>query len=161
MKSPRPNRQARGATLLEMIVASALVMVLASGVFPLMHWNDKRMKENQLKIALATMRQAIDKYNEYAVEGLIIQEDVDQMFYPVDLEELVEGVEVGDPQSPDAKEVRFLTRIPPNPFTGEPDWGMRSYQDDWDSTSWGGENLYDVFSDYQGKALDGSYYQEW
>ena len=151
----------RGMTMIEMTVSVAIVAVIATAAMPLHHWNEKRRKEGQLKIALEMIRRSLDQYHKYAEEGLIIQEDVDQMFYPLELEELAEGVEVGDPQSPDAKEVRFLAKIPPNPFTGLPEWGMRSYQDDWDSSSWGGENIYDVYSDFDGKALDGSYYKDW
>ena len=87
--------------------------------------------------------------------------DVEQMGYPKDLEELVEGVEIGDPQSPESKTMKFLREIPEDPITGIAEWGYRSYQDDWDSTDWGGENVYDVYSLSDLRALDGSYYSEW
>jgi general secretion pathway protein G len=138
-----------------------VMMVLASAVIPLTRWNEKRRLEARLRIQLETMRDAIDQYKKYTEEGLIVQSDVEQMGYPLDLEELVDGVDVGDPQSPDSKTIRFLQRIPVDPFTEEAEWGLRSYQDDWDSDSWGGENIYDVYSLSDRRALDGSYYSEW
>jgi general secretion pathway protein G len=107
------------------------------------------------------IRGAIDQYHKYAESGLIQQTDIDQMFYPRSLEELVEGVDVADPTSPNARKIQFLTRIPVDPFTGEAEWGLRSYQDDWDSDSWGGENVFDVYSLFDGVALDGTRYNEW
>ena len=112
---------------------------------------------------------AIDQYNKYVQEGLIVPDDVEQCAspenprtcYPQTLEDLVEGVEVGDPESLETETVIFLRRIPVDPFTGEAEWGLRSYQDDWDSKSWGGENIYDVYSLSPLKALDGTYYSEW
>jgi general secretion pathway protein G len=107
------------------------------------------------------MRDAIDQYKKYSDEGLLVQTDVDQLGWPRSLDEMVEGVEVGDPQSPQRRKIRFLTRIPVDPMTGLPEWGMRSYQDDWDSEGWGGENVYDVYSTAPGRALDGTYYRDW
>lgn len=154
-------RRDRGLTYIELIAAIAVLMVLAAALVPLKHWDDKRRKERELRAALETIRTAIDQYKKYADEGLIVQTDVEQMGYPRSLEELVEGVEVGDPESTEARRIRFLRRIPVNPFTGEANWGLRSYQDDWDSTDWGGENVYDVYSLYDGKALDGTDYRDW
>ncbi len=151
----------RGLTFIELLAAITILLVLATAVVPIYHWYDKRRMEAELKIGLETMRAAIDQYRKYVDEGLIIQEDIDQMGYPIDLESLVEGVELGDPNSPEAKTVKLLYRVPIDPFTGLDEWGMRSYQDDWDSTSWGGENVYDVYSLAPGIALDGTYYSEW
>jgi general secretion pathway protein G len=151
----------RGFSYVELLVALMVMMVLASAVIPLTRWNEKRRLEARLRIQLETMRDAIDQYKKYTEEGLIVQSDVEQMGYPLDLEELVDGVDVGDPQSPDSKTIRFLQRIPVDPFTEEAEWGLRSYQDDWDSDSWGGENIYDVYSLSDRRALDGSYYSEW
>jgi general secretion pathway protein G len=155
------QRSQRGFSYLELLVAIIVLMILASAAIPLARWDQKRRYEERLKVSLMLMRQAIDEYKKYTDAGLILQEDVEQMGYPLTLEELVEGVEVGDPQSPESTTVKFLHRIPENPFTGEAEWGLRSYQDDWDSDTWGGENIYDVYSLYEGKALDGSYYHEW
>ena len=127
-------------------------------------------KEVKLRTYLHQMRESIDLYKLYVDEGRIIQEDVEQWGYPVDLESLVEGATV-TPQvinrndfqgeSVEGKLVRFLLRVPVDPITGEADWGMRSYQDAWDSDGWGGENVYDVYSLSDKRALDGTYYKDW
>ena len=155
------TRSQRGLSYIEMLVAATVLLILASAAIPLARWDHKRRAEARLKVTLQTMRDAIDQYKKYADEGLIMLTDVEQMGYPTELEELVEGVEIGDPQSPDSKTIQFLRRIPVDPVTGEADWGLRSYQDDWDADSWGGENVYDVYSLSIGVALDGSYYSEW
>jgi len=157
----RLRRNQRGLSYIELLVALAVLMVLASAVVPLARWDQKRREETRLRVYLQTMRDAIDQYKKYTDQGMIQQSDVEQMGYPLDLEELVEGVDIGDPQSPDSKTIKFLQRIPVDPMTGEAEWGLRSYQDDWDSTNWGGENVYDVYSLSRGVALDGTYYEEW
>jgi general secretion pathway protein G len=151
----------KGFTFIELMVAVAVMAVLASAAIPVMHWNEKRRREVRLKVHLKNMRNAIDQYKKYVDEGLIVQSDVDQAGYPLELEELVDGVEVGDPQSPDSQTIKFLREIPIDPFTEEPEWGMRSYQDDFDSKSWGGENVYDVYSLSELRALDETYYKDW
>ena len=151
----------RGVTYIELIVVLAVLVVLAAAIAPMNHWREKRQREEHLRMTLQIMRDSIDMYKRYVDEGLITQTDLDQQGYPRDLEELVDGVEVGDPNSPESKTMRFLVRIPIDPITGEAEWGMRSYQDDFDSTSWGGENVYDVYSLSDGIALDGSYHSEW
>jgi general secretion pathway protein G len=150
-----------GLTYVEMLVAMTVLAVLVTVALPLARWDQKRRDEVRLKVTLKTMRAAIDKYKEYSDQGLIIQEDVDQRGYPRELEELADGVEVGAGDSPDAKTIKFLQRIPPDPMTGETTWGIRSYQDDWDSDSWGGENVYDVYSLSDRRALNGTYYRDW
>jgi len=150
-----------GVTYIEMLVAMAVLAVLVSVALPLKRWDEKRRAEARLKVSLRVMRDAIDKYKEYADQGLIILEDVEQRGYPRTLDELVEGVEVGEGESPEAKTIKFLSRIPVDPMTGEATWGMRSYQDDWDSDTWGGENVYDVYSLSDRRALDGTYYRDW
>ncbi len=146
---------------IEMLVAAMVLIVLASAVIPLARWDDKRRREARLRLTLRQVRDAIDLYHKYSEEGLILQTDVEQMGYPLTIEELVEGVDVNDPESPDAKTVKFLQRMPIDPMTELTDWGLRSYQDDWDSSNWGGENIYDVYSLSSVRALDGSYYGEW
>jgi general secretion pathway protein G len=161
-KDQRQGRaSSRGLTYIELLVVIIVLSVLAAAVIPMTRWDAKRRKEQHLKLSLQTMREAIDRYKQYTDEGLIIQQDVEQMGYPLTLEELVDGVEVGDPRSIEAKKIFFLRRIPEDPFTGEAEWGLRSYQDDWDSESWGGENVYDVYSLSEIRALDGTYYYEW
>jgi len=153
--------RARGFTYLEMLVTAAVLIILASAVIPMARWDDKRRREVRLRLTLQQVRDAIDLYHKYVEDGLIMQSDVEQMGYPLTIEELVEGVDVADPQSPDAKNVKFLPRMPIDPITGEADWGFRSYQDDWDSTNWGGENIYDIYSESTVRALDGTYYRDW
>ena len=155
------KRSECGLSYIELLVAATVLLILASAAIPLTRWDQKRRAEVRLKVTLRTMRDAIDQYKKYADEGLIMLTDVEQMGYPKDMEELVDGVQIGDPQSPEAKTIQFLLRIPEDPITGEIEWGMRSYQDDWDSDTWGGENIYDVYSLAPGVALDGSAYSEW
>jgi general secretion pathway protein G len=155
------HRSQRGLSYLELLVAVSVLLILASAAIPLARWDQKRRNEARLKVSLQMMRHAIDEYKKYADQGLIIQSDVEQMGYPPTLEDLVEGVEVGDPNSPESKTLTFLRSIPVDPMTEKPEWGLRSYQDDWDSQNWGGENVYDVYSLSRGQALDGSYYYEW
>ncbi len=159
----RRNPAERGLTFIELMVAMAVLVVLAQALVPLYTWNEKRLKEAQLKVALETMRNAIDLYNDYFQKGLITQDDVEQFGYPADLEEMVEGVELAelDPTSLETKTIQFLYEIPVDPFTGEREWGLRSYQDDFDSDNWGGENVWDVYSLSNLMALDGTYYNEW
>jgi len=163
------TRGAHGFSYIEMLVVCALLGILATVVIPVFRWEDKRRREVRLKATLEIMRGALDQYNKYARQGLVQIEDVEQCAlpanretcWPLDLEQLVEGVEVGDPKSPDIQVIQFLSRIPVDPITEEAKWGLRSYQDEWDSSSWGGENVYDVYSLATGQALDGSYYETW
>lgn len=156
-----------GFTLVELLVTVMVLLVLASAVIPLARWDAKRRREAQLRMTLQTVRDAIDLYNQYMAANLILTTDIEQCALPADratcyprsLEELVEGVEVGDPQAP--RTVKFLQRLPLDPITEEAEWGMRSYQDDWDSRSWGGENVFDVYSLSDSVALDGTYYRDW
>lgn len=150
-----------GLTTVELIAALGVLVVLVSMAIPLKRWDEKRRREDELRIDLRAMREAIDQYKKAFDEGRIQQKDVDQRGFPLDLDELVDGVDVVDPTKGTTRKVHFLQAIPVDPFTGDTEWGKRSYQDDWDSTSWGGENLYDVYSLFEGKALDGTYYTNW
>ena len=150
-----------GLTTVELLAALGVLMVLVSVAIPLKHWDDKRRREDELRLSLRMMRDAIDQYKKYSDEGKIQQKDIDQKGFPRDLDDLVDGVDVGDPATGQSHKVRFLHQIPVDPFTGEAEWGMRSYQDDWDGTSWGGENVWDVYSLSSIKALDGTYYKDW
>ncbi len=154
-------RSERGLTYVELITALAVLMVLASIAIPMSRWDEKRRREVELRTTLQNLRDAIDQYKHYSELGLIRQTDVEQKGYPRTLEELTEGVEVSDPNAPETQTVRFLQRIPVDPMTGTAEWGLRSYQDDWDSDSWGGENVYDVYSLAPGEALDGTRYKDW
>jgi general secretion pathway protein G len=155
-------RRSRGVTYLELIAVSAIVIILASAVLPLGRVAVKRQRELELRRALRELREkGIDKYKQAVEQGLIggTEVRVGNEGYPPDLETLVKGVtRVG--ASADRK-LKFLRRIPKDPITGTYEWGLRCYQDDPDSTSWCGDNVYDVYSKSTAKALDGTTYNTW
>ncbi len=148
---------AAGMTLLELIVACSILMVLASAALPVARVSLKRKKEADLRYALREMRTAIDRYKDAADKNLV-QVQVGTEGYPPDLDTLVKGVQLAG--APD-RHVRFLRKIPVDPMTGTTDWGMRSVQDDPDTTSWGGQDVFDVYSHSIGTALDGTKYSDW
>lgn len=152
----RPSRSSpeAGLTLVELIITVAIVGILASAALPMARFEVKRRKERELRRDLWEMRDAIDRYKDAADRGGI-QIKADSLGYPPDLQTLVEGVDVQD------KKVRFLRSVPVDPMTGNTDWGMRSNQDDPDSESWGGQNVFDVYTKSEGTALDGSKYNTW
>ena len=147
-------RRQRGFTLLEMIVATTILLILMGAAVPVAKLSTKRQKETELRRDLWEMRAAIDRYKEYADRNAF-QQKVDSQGYPPDLDTLVKGVDI------QGKKVRFLRRVPVDPMTGKTEWGMRSMQDDPTSDSWGGQNVFDVFTKSQGTALDGTKYAEW
>ena len=148
---------ARGLTLVELIATVTILSILAIGALPLTKIVIKRQKEVDLRRSLREMRNAIDRYHDAALSGQIeVKYGTDG--YPPDLETLVKGV---DQLNAVDKRLRFLRRIPIDPMTGDKEWGLRSSQDDWDSTSYGGQNVYDVYTKSNGIALDGSKYSEW
>ena len=150
------NRQ-RGFTLTELVVVCAVLGILATVSFPVVKFTKKRAKELELRADLREMRSAIDEFKRYSDAGLI-PVDLGTDGFPAELEVLVEGVDlVGQID----KKIKFLRRIPVDPMTGEAEWGMRSYQDEPDATSWGGENVYDVFSLSEGMGLNRIPYAEW
>ncbi|HEX2251777.1 MAG TPA: prepilin-type N-terminal cleavage/methylation domain-containing protein [Thermoanaerobaculia bacterium] len=153
----RAGRGRAGYSLIEMVVVAALLAILAAVALPVVRYTTKRTNEAELRYHLRTMRNAIDEFKRYSDAGLIPLE-LGADGYPPDLETLVEGSEVVGQVD---KEKRFLRRIPVDPMTGEAEWGMRSYQDDPDSGSWGGENVYDVYSLSEGVGLNGVPYSEW
>lgn len=156
MRKLGSGRQA-GLSLIELLVCIAVLLVLAGAAMPVAKVTLKRQKELELRRSLRTMREAIDLYKEYSDKGLIEKEGLDSEGYPVDLETLVKGVS----QVNTTRKLKFLRRIPIDPFTGKDEWGLRSYQDEPDSRSWGRQNVYDVYTEYGGKALDGSKYSDW
>ena len=143
-----------GLSLVELIVTVAILAILASAAVPLARFRAQREKEKELRYDLWQMRAAIDRYKDDA-DQMKFQVKLDSFGYPPDLNTLVNGV---DEQG---KKVKFLRRIPVDPMTGQADWGMRSMQDDADSDSWGGQNVFDVHSKSQGTALDGTRYSDW
>ncbi|MEO8196234.1 MAG: type II secretion system protein [Thermoanaerobaculia bacterium] len=150
-------KSSRGFTLTELLVVCAVLSILAGVTFPVAKYTRKRMKEIELHAQLREMRAAIDEFKRYSDAGFLpIEFGTDG--YPKDLETLVEGVDVVGQID---KKARFLRRIGVDPMLGEDKWGLRSYQDDPDSTSWGGENVYDVYSLSNGAGLNGIPYSKW
>jgi general secretion pathway protein G len=148
------DRSIRGVTLVELIVAIALIALLAGTAIPVVRTAIKRERERELRTRLWEMRDAIDRYKDAADRGGM-QIKADSQGYPPDLQTMVDGVDVQD------KKVRFLRAIPVDPMTKSADWGMRSNQDDADAESWGGQNVFDVYTKSYGTALDGTKYNTW
>lgn len=144
-------------TLIELIIATGILLILTSAALPMARVVVKRQKEQLLHEDLRQMRNAIDRYKDAADQNLI-RTEVDSNGYPPDLDTLVKGVQLSG--APD-KKVRFLRQVPVDPMTGKADWNLRSAQDDPDSDSWGGQNVYDVSSKSDGTALDGTKYKDW
>lgn len=147
----------RGMTLVELIAVVTIVGILALSALPLANLSIKREKEIELRRDLREMREAIDRYKDAADRGFI-QVKIGTEGYPPDLETLVNGVTQVNTVD---KKLRFLRRIPVDPITGKTDWGLRSTQDDPDSTTFGGQNVFDVYSKSIETALDGTKYSEW
>ena len=143
-----------GVTLVELIIVVTILSLLATAAIPAVRFTVKREKERELRADLWEMRRAIDMYKDVADLGGI-QTKADSNNYPPDLQTLVDGVEVKD------KRMRFLRAIPVDPMTGNTDWGLRSNQDDPTSDSFGGQNVFDVYSKSDGTALDGTKYNTW
>ena len=148
------DRRACGVTLVELIVAIALISLLAGAAIPVVRTAIKRERERELRTRLWEMRDAIDRYKDAADRGAF-QIKLDSQGYPPDLETLTKGVDVK------GKKIRFLRRIPVDPMTKTADWGLRSMQDSPESTSWGGQSVFDVYSKSTDTALDGTKYQDW
>jgi general secretion pathway protein G len=148
------RRRQRGFTLIELIVATTILIILTGMAVPLARVTIKRDQERELRQDLWTLRDAIDRYKAAADMGSF-QTKVGSENYPPDLETLVKGVDVA------GKKLKFLRKIPIDPMTGKDEWGMRSMQDDPDSDSWGEQNVFDVYSKSQGTALDNTKYKDW
>lgn len=153
----RRRRGEAGYTLAELVMVASVMAILALAALPVAKFTHKRSKEADLRQALRQMRNAVDEYKRYSDSGLI-PVDLGTDGYPPDLETLVEGVEVVGQID---KKVKFLRRIPVDPMTGSEEWGLRSYQDEPDSDSWGGEDVYDVFSLSEARGLNGVPYNKW
>jgi len=155
---PMRRHAQRGLTLIELIVAFTILMVLTSMAVPLARYKVRRDKERELRYALREIRTAIDKYKDAADQNKF-QVKVGTEGYPESLEVLVEGVKLA--QDASGKKMKFLRRIPRDPFTNSQEWGLRSTQDDPKSTAWGGQNVFDVFTKTYEKAADGKSYSDW
>jgi general secretion pathway protein G len=140
----------RGYTFVELLVVTTILLILASAVMPLAQVTSQRQREAELRRALREMRTAIDRFKDAVDQGQIATSD---------LEPGNEGISAANDAS--ARQLKFLRRIPVDPMTASTEWGMRSYQDRPDSFSWGGQNVYDVYTTFDGEALDGTRYREW
>ncbi len=153
----RANGQ-RGMTLVELIVSFTILALLTTMALPLARYKVRRDRERDLREALREMRTAIDKYKDAADQGKLGPQKVDSDNYPESLDVLVDGVALANTAD---KKIRFLRRIPKDPFTNSFEWGLRSTQDDPKSTSWGGQNVFDVYTKTMEKAGDGTPYSDW
>ena len=161
---PALRRRVRGSggySLVELLAVTVILMVLASAVMPLAKVTVQRTREVELRRSLREMRTAIDHFKDAADLQQIAATDLKAGAegYPPTLEVLVEGVRASGDAT--GRKLKFLRRVPMDPMTHSQEWGLRSYQDDADSTSWGGQNVYDVYSKSGGLALDGTKYVDW
>ncbi|MCS6818058.1 MAG: prepilin-type N-terminal cleavage/methylation domain-containing protein [Blastocatellia bacterium] len=154
------RRHAQGFTLLELILTIAILSIFTAAAIPIARNAVQRQREVELRRALRELRTAIDRYKRAYDAGLIsrLETQAETEGYPPNLEVLVNGVQLAG--SPDRK-IRFLRRIPVDPMTGRAEWGLRSTQDEPNARSWGGQNVFDVYSLSDGVALDGTRYRDW
>ena len=161
------NRQSKignGFTLLEIIIVITVLSVLTAAAIPMVRNTVKRERESELRVSLRQLRQALDRYKLFYDQSngaAIPIEWKTQSGYPKELKILVEGFVPANVVGTSENRVRFLRRLPIDPMTGNTDWGMRSYKDKPDSTSWGGEDVFDVYSKSDGQALNGTKYKDW
>jgi len=148
------RRRASGFTLIELIVATTIMAILTGMAVPLARITIKRERERELRRDLWQMRDAIDRYKD-AADRAAFQIKLGSEGYPPDLDTLVQGVDSN------GKKLKFLRKIPIDPMTGKSEWGMRSMQDDPTTDSWGGQNVFDVFTKSEDTALDGTKYKDW
>ena len=155
------KRSAHGFTFIELVVVTAILMILASTIMPMAQVVSRRQKEVELRRSLREMRTAIDKFKDAVDQGQIPTTELEpgNEGYPPDLETLVNGVSAANDAT--GRKLKFLRKIPIDPMTNSLDWGKRAYQDRPDSQSWGGKNVFDVYTTYKGTALDGTKYQDW
>jgi len=154
----RRRRGQAGLSLVELIVAFTILLTLTAMALPMARYKVRREKEQTLRQNLREIRTAIDKYKDMADRGELGQTKLGTENYPETLEILVEGVKIPGPED---KKVKFLRRMPKDPFTNTAEWGKRSTQDDPKSQSWGGQNVFDVYSKTMERAPDGTPYSEW
>jgi general secretion pathway protein G len=155
------NSTERGYTFIELLVVTTILLILASAIMPLAQVTSQRQREAELRRSLRELRTGIDAFKNAVDLGRIATTELElgNEGYPPSLEVLVEGITAANDAS--GRKLRFLRRIPVNPLTGDTDWGLRSYQDSPSSTSWGGQNVFDVYSRAGGTALDGTDYRTW
>jgi general secretion pathway protein G len=149
----------KGFTLIELIIVLMIISILAAVAIPMVETTVKREKEIQLRRNLRMIRTAIDEYKDF-VDKQKIKLDEDRYGFPEKLDDLVEGIEYRDKKNIERIK-KFLRKIPIDPMTNSYDWGLKSYQDKRKSTHWGGENIWDVYTKSEEKALDGTLYKDW
>jgi general secretion pathway protein G len=162
LKEPRAkNREHHGYTFVELAIVAAIIAILASAALPLAKVTMQRQREFELRRSLREIRTAIDKFKDAADQKLISPNDIDNDAegYPPTLQTLVDGVTPANDTT--GRKLRFLRRIPYDPMTRSTEWGLRSSTDEPDTKSWGGANVYDVYTKHEGKGLDGSNYRDW
>jgi len=152
------RRNQRGLTLVELIVAFTIMTLLSAMAVPLARYKVRRERERELRYALREIRTAIDKYKDMADAQKFGPIKMGTEGYPEDLNILAEGVKLTGTVD---KKIRLLRRMPRDPMTGSTEWGKRALQDDPKSTSWGGQNVFDVYTKSMEKAPDGTPYSEW
>ncbi len=159
----RRRKTQAGLTLIELIVAFSILLILTTMAVPMARYQVRRQRERELLADLREMRAAIDKYKDYCDQGKVQSTSPDAYCYPLTLDALVDGVQLANTISGNGQsgKMRFLRRVPKDPMTGDTDWGKRSMQDEPDSSSWGGQNVFDVYSKTLDKASDGTPYSEW
>jgi general secretion pathway protein G len=159
----RRRKAQAGFTLIELIVAFTILLVLTSMAVPMTRYQIRRQREKALRDDLVEMRRAIDRYKDLCDDGKIQSTGNEAYCYPPTLEILVDGVQMNNKISGlgQSSKMHLLRRIPKDPMTGDTDWGKRSMQDEPTSNSWGGQNVFDVFSKTMDKASDGTPYSEW
>jgi general secretion pathway protein G len=155
------KRGEHGFTFLELVIVTAILMILASTIMPMTQVTAQRQREVELRRSLREIRTAIDKFKDAVDQGQIPTTELEpgNEGYPPDLETLVNGVSAANDAT--GRKLKFLRKIPIDPMTNSMDWGKRAYQDRPDSQSWGGKNVFDVYTTYKGTGLDGTKYQDW
>ena len=155
------EKSSSGYTFVELLVVTTIIMILASAVMPLARVTAQRTREAELRRALREIRTAIDKYKDAADNGQIgaTELKLENEGYPADLEVLVEGITAANDAT--GRKLKFLRHVPVDPMTHSREWGRRSYQDKPDSTRWGGQNVFDVYTTFDGIALDGTKFRDW
>ncbi len=150
-----------GYTFVELLIVAAIIIILASAVMPLAKVTATRQREMELHRTLREMRTAIDHYKDAADLGMIspLELKAGAEGYPPDLQTLVDGVTAANDAT--GRKLKFLRKVPVDPMTHSNEWGMRSYQDEPDTTKWGGQNVFDVYTTFSGTALDGTKYRDW
>lgn len=154
-------RGQRGYTFIELLIVSTILLILASAVMPLAQVTSQRQREAELRRSLREMRTALDRFKDAVDQGLIPTTELrpGNEGYPPDLETLVEGVSVANDAT--GRQLKFLRRVPIDPMTNSDEWGLRAYQDSPTSSSWGGQNVFDVYTTSDGTGLDGTKYRDW